>query len=276
MTPTTVYPYYAQTGPYKPFGTPAKAGEVIKGNKFCTTCIMRSRPDGSDPELLAWGVRNPWGMAFDTKGDLYVADLCMKEKGDRSVGEDPGKVWHIKKAREPFGSVTTPDWYGFPEIAGGGLPVWDDKHAPNRGVRAKPLKDPPPWAGPAAWLTEPHAVHGKLDFCRFDAFGRKGKMFLCIFGAYYPLNSMRPEHRDRGFYVNCIDSETKQAETFMHNKHPGPATEHGSGGIERPVDCKFSPDGRSLYVLDFGRHVAYRSTVVAYARTGVLWKITRE
>ena len=42
------------------------------------------------------------------------------------------------------------------------------------------------------------------------------------------------------------------------------------------MDCKFHPDGKSLYVLDFGRHVAYRSTVVAYARTGVLWKITRE
>ena len=276
--PTSVYPYNVATGPYKPFGTPAKAGEVIKGEKFCSTCVMRSRPDGSEPELLAWGVRCPWGMAFDEKGDLYVIDLCMEEKGGRAVAEDPGKIWHIKKAREPFGSVTTPDWYGFPEIAGDGLPVGHEKHHPNRGVPPKPLlKDPPPWAGPAAWLTPPHSAHGKLDFCRSDNFGdQRGRMFLCIFGTYYPLNSIRPEHMDRGFAVQSIDLETKQCDAFMHNRHVGPATEHGSGGIERPVDCKFSHDGRSLYVLDFGRHPVSPKTVVAYARTGVLWKITRE
>ena len=276
--PTSVYPYNVATGPYKAFGSPARAGEVVKGQKFCSTCVMRSRPDGSEPELLAWGVRCPWGMAFDEKGDLYVIDLCMEEKGGRAVAEDPGKVWLIKKAREPFGTVTTPDWYGFPEVAGDGLPVWHEKHHPNRGVPPKPLlKDPPPWAGPAAWLPPPHSAHGKLDFCRSDNFGpQRGRMFLCIFGTYYPLNSIRPEHMDRGFAVQSIDLETKRCDTFMHNKHVGPATEHGSGGIERPVDCKFSHDGRSLYVLDFGRHPVTDKTVVAYARTGVLWKITRE
>lgn len=275
--PTTVYPYYARTGPFKPFGTPAEAGEVVRGETFCSTCIMRARPDGSDPELLAWGVRNPWGMAFDEAGDLYVADLCMEEKGDRAVAEDVSKIWHIRKAREPFGSVATPDWYGFPDIAGDGLPVWHETHLPHRGVPAKPLlQDPPPWAGPAAYLSEPHAAFGKMDFCRSDAFGHRGQMFLCQFGTYYPLNTVRPESRDRGFNLLRVDVATGQAETFAHNRHPGPATEHGSGGMERPVDCRFHPDGRSLYVLDFGRHVAYRSTVVAYARTGVLWRITRD
>ena len=275
--PTTPYPYYARTGPYKPFGTPAEAGEVVEGKTLCTTGIWRAKPDGAGVELLAWGVRNPWGMAFDEAGELYVADLCMEEKGDRAVGEDPGKIWHIKKAREPYGGVTVPDWYGFPDIAGDGLPVWHEAHRPNRGVPPKPLlRDPPAWAGPAVWLTEPHAAHGKLDFCRSDAFGHRGQMFLCLFGTYYPLNTIRPEARDRGFNVMRIDPAAKRGEVFLHNRHTGPATEHGSGGIERPVDCKFHPDGKSLYVLDFGRHVAYRSTVVAYARTGVLWKISRE
>ena len=91
-----------------------------------------------------------------------------------------------------------------------------------------------------------------------------------------PADTIRPGARDRGFNLLRVDLATGRAETFAHNRHPGPATEHGSGGMERPVDCRFHPDGRSLYVLDFGRHVATRSTVVAHARTGVLWRITRE
>jgi glucose/arabinose dehydrogenase len=275
--PTSVYPYLAETGAFKPFGVPATKGEVVKGETLCSTSVMRAQPDGSGLELLAWGVRNPWGMAFDEAGDLYVCDLCMEEKGDRAVAEDPGKVWRIKNARLPHGNVTTPDWYGFPEICGDGLPVWHEKHHPNRGQAPRPLiENPPPWAGPAAYLVEPHAALGKLDFCRSDAFGCRGQMFLCLFGTYYPLNSTRPEHQDRGFSIRRVDLGTGRAEAFLHNRHAGPATLHGSGGIERPVDCKFHPDGRSLYVLDFGRHVASHSHVVAYARTGVLWRVSRE
>lgn len=101
-------------------------------------------------------------------------------------------------------------------------------------------------------------------------------MLLCLFGTYYPLNTIRPEARDRGFNVMRIDPASQRGEVFLHDRHAGSTAEHGWGGIERPVACKFHPDGKSLYVLDFGRHVAYRGTVVAYARTGVLWKITRE
>jgi hypothetical protein len=42
------------------------------------------------------------------------------------------------------------------------------------------------------------------------------------------------------------------AEDFVTDTRPGPASNHGSGGIERPVDCRFGPDGRTLYALDFG------------------------
>jgi hypothetical protein len=41
------------------------------------------------------------------------------------------------------------------------------------------------------------------------------------------------------------------------------------------LDCKFHPDGRSLYVLDFGVTVVTKTHVVAYARTGVLWRVAR-
>ncbi|WP_437337446.1 hypothetical protein [Sorangium sp. So ce394] len=41
------------------------------------------------------------------------------------------------------------------------------------------------------------------------------------------------------------------------------------------MDCAFSPDGKSLYVLDFGNNTATRSYVVAYAHTGVIWRVTK-
>lgn len=277
--PRAAYPFLAQTGPFKPFGTPAQKGEIVKGHKFCSTGVWRCKPDGSDVELIAWGIRNPFGMAFNEDGELYISDNDMEEKGERSVAQDPDRIWHIPKAKTPHGSVTTPDWYGFPDYCADGLPVWHESHRPERGTPAEPLlQDPPPFAGPAAVLFEPHTGMGKLEFCRSNAFGpgQRGKLFQCLFGTYAPLNSPRPEHRNLGFSVVSVDVHTKKIEPFVRNKQPGPASAHpGSGGIERPVDCKFSPDGRSLYILDFGVNAVDEIHAVAHGHTGVLWRVTR-
>ncbi|MCA1685937.1 MAG: hypothetical protein LC745_08120 [Planctomycetia bacterium] len=47
-------------------------------------------------------------------------------------------------------------------------------------------------------------------------------------------------------------------------------------GLERPVDSKFSPDGKSLYVLDFGANRVMREAVTVFGHTGVLWRVTRK
>lgn len=275
--PTAPYPFLTETGPFKPYGTRAEKGEVVGGELWCNSAVWRAKPDGSEVELLAWGIRNPWGLTFDEEGDLYVADLCMEEKDPRPVGQDPSKVWRVKNARKPHGTVETPEWFGFPEIAGDGLPVWHEKHWPRRGPVPQPLiENPPPWAGPAVYLNDPHTGNGKIEYCGYDGFGRRGKLFLCQFGTYWPLNSLREEHQNNGFNVVAIDPGTGEAENFMRNRVPGPASAHpGQGGLERPVDCAFSPDGRSMYVLDFGVNAANKRNVVAYAHTGVLWRVTR-
>jgi len=276
--PTRSFPYYAETGPFKPYGVSSKKGEVIKGEKFCNSAVWRSKLDGSDVELLAWGIRNPFGMAFSEAGELYVSDNDFEEKGDRAIGEDPDRIWHIKNASKPHGTVTTPDWYGFPDLAGDGLPVWHEKHRPNRGQPAQPfLENPPKWAGPAAVLIPPHTCECRMDFSRSDAFGHRGDLFLAQFGTYAPLNTTREEALNRGFQVARVNVKTGAIETFVRNTKPGPASYHpGDGGIERPVDCKFSPDGKSLYVLDFGVNKAMRETVTVFGHTGVLWRVTRK
>lgn len=276
--PRAPYPYLVQTGPFKPFGVPATKGEVIKGELFCNSGLWRARPDGSDIELLAWGIRNPYGMAFGEDGDLYVSDNDLEEKGERAVAEDPDRIWRIKNARQPHGSVATPDWYGFPEYCADGLLAWDEKHLPLKGKAAEPLlENPPPWAGPPVFLEVPHSCMTKMDCCRSDAFGHRGELFVCEWGTLAPLNTPRAEELTHGFKVVRVDVQTGTGQTFLQNREPGPACYHpGSGGIERPVDCKFHPDGRSLYVLDFGVAKVTEGYMLAFAHTGVLWRITRD
>lgn len=276
--PTKPFPFLVETGAFKPFGVPARKGEIVRGELWCSTGVWRSTLDGERPELIAWGIRNPFGLAFAEDGTLYASDNDYEEKGERAIAQDPDRVWRIHNSRTPHGSVKELEWFGYPDIAGDGLPVWHESHRPLTGMPAEPMiENPPKWSGPAAWLCEPHTALARMDFCRGDSFGpgMRGKLFLAEFGTYAPLNSPRPEQLTNGFAVVAIDVDAGTHRVFLRNKHPGPASSKpGSGGIERPVDCKFGPDGRTLYVLDFGINAVDRSKVVGYARTGVLWRVT--
>jgi hypothetical protein len=114
----------------------------------------------------------------------------------------------------------------------------------------------------------------KMDFCRSDDFGHRGRLFACEWGTLAPMNSPRPEDLEHGFKVVAVDVDTGTAIDFAGNDRPGPASALGTGGIERPVDCAFSPDGRSLYVLDFGVARVEQAGMFAFGHTGVLWRIT--
>lgn len=274
--PRLPYPFLTETGAFKPFGTPAKAGEKIKGETKCSTGVWRCRPDGKELELLAWGIRNPFGMAINEGGDLFVSDNDYEEKGERAVADDPDRIWHIKNASKPHGTVKKPDWYGFPDICADGLPVWHKKHLPSKGKKAEPLlENPPPWAGPAAYLEEPHSCMTKMDFCTSEFFGHKDKLFACEWGTLAPLNTPDPAALTRGFKVIALDVAKGKAQDFFRNRQDGPASFKDGGGLERPVSCKFSPDGKSLFVLDFGIVKVTKGLMMSYAHTGVLWKVTK-
>lgn len=281
--PRTPVPFLVATGPFKPFGVPARKGEVVKGQFWCNSAVWRARPDGSNPELLAWGIRNPYGMAITREGNLYVGDNDFEEKGDRAIAEDPDCIWHVKNAKQPYGSVKTPDWYGFPDLCKDGKPAWAPEHLPNRGKPAEPLiENPPAWAGPAAYLEKPHSCMTQMEFCYAEAFAPyQGHLFACEWGTMAPFNTNRPEALDHGFRVIHFDPAAPpsmgQAEVFLQNSQPGPASYRpGSGGIERPVSCRFSVDGQSFYVLDFGVATVSGNLMMSFAHTGVLWRIVPE
>lgn len=274
--PLMPFPYLTATGPYKPFGTPAEKGEKIKGELWCTTGLWRSKPDGSDVELLAWGLRNPYGLAFNEDGELYASDNCMEEKGERGVAGDPDRIWHIRNARKIYGSVEKPDWYGFPELRADGVPVWDERAKPEKGQPAEQLiAELPKWAGPPVYLEKPHSAMTKMDFSTSDFFGYRGELFVTEWGTYAPLNSPHEKDKDNGFQVVRVNVKTGKSEIFLRNKQPNDSN-RPKGGIERPVDCRFHPDGKSLYVLDFGHSPVTEGLVQAYGHTGVLWKVTKK
>lgn len=125
------------------------------------------------------------------------------------------------------------------------------------------------------YLEAPHSAMCDMDVCRSDTFGYRGRLFACEWGTLAPMNSPDSADLDHGFRVICVNTSDGSAESFVHNPRPGPASAVGSGGLERPVDAKFAPDG-SLYVLDFGVSQVMEKTHLSYGHTGVLWRVVRD
>ena len=67
----------ASTGAYSPFGISTRRGERIKGITAASGSILRANRDGSNLELIAWGLRNPFRIKFDRNGRLLAANHGM-------------------------------------------------------------------------------------------------------------------------------------------------------------------------------------------------------
>ena len=63
-----------RTGAFVPFGTETTPGQVIPGSVKSSGSILRCNPDGTDLEVVAWGLRNPYGLAFDPSGRLFATE----------------------------------------------------------------------------------------------------------------------------------------------------------------------------------------------------------
>ncbi|QGU95592.1 hypothetical protein GOM49_11250 [Clostridium bovifaecis] len=56
------------TGAYSPFGIQSKTWEVVKGATKASGSILRANTDGSNLELIAWELRNPFRLKFNYDG----------------------------------------------------------------------------------------------------------------------------------------------------------------------------------------------------------------
>jgi hypothetical protein len=96
------------TGAFSPFGKPTSKNEVIRGQVPCSGSVLKLPLGGGSVELVAWGFRNPFGLAFSPDGNLFVTDNSYDTRGSRPVYGTGDILWQVK----------TGAWYGWPDYHG--------------------------------------------------------------------------------------------------------------------------------------------------------------
>ncbi|HEU0035538.1 MAG TPA: PQQ-dependent sugar dehydrogenase [Kofleriaceae bacterium] len=254
------------TGPYLPFGTPATPGQVIQGRVPCSGAVMRVRTTGGDVELVAWGFRNPFGLALDAQGSLYVTDNGYDVRGSRPVFGSADMLWRVERGQ----------WYGWPDYSEGRpltAKFYDEGGGAPHGFMLAEHPGTPP--EPAVYFAA-HSSSDGFDFSRSAAFGHVGSAFVAQFGDMAPGAGkvLAPV----GFAVVKVNPADGDIEYFARNRQDktGPASERETRGFERPIAARFDRDGKALYVVDFGILRMTDKGPQPMPGTGALWRIVRE
>jgi sugar lactone lactonase YvrE len=255
------------TGAFVPFGQATTPGQVIKGKIPCTGSILRIPLAGGNPELVAWGFRNPFGLSFNSDGKLYVTDNGLDERGSRPVWGAADAVWEIKNGL----------WYGWPDFSAGKAVFNDEEFKTPGKDKVKPvLKNYPNTPPKPAAILGVHSSSNGIDFSRTGNFGFPGEAFIAQFGDMAPGagKTLFPV----GFKIVRVNVSTGVVRDFATNKgkRNGPASWLGRGGLERPVSVKFNHAENALYVVDFGIMKTTKEGPLPQTNTGMIWKITKK
>ncbi len=254
-----------QTGAFLPYGTPSTPGQVIRGQAKANG-ILRCNADGAALEVVAWGLRNPYGLAFAPDGRLWATEHGMDSRS-RHVVADFDDFYEIREGA----------WYGWPDFCSGVRlddPRWGEGGQGREPVLAE-FPDPEPPKPFASF--EPHsAANGVAISPPHAGFGFEGDAFVALFGDLAPITTPRLM-TPVGYKVARVDMETGEVVDFAVNRIVGPASKLPQGGFERPSHCEFGPDG-ALYVVDFGEIDLAPEVggIRVQAGSGTLWRIVRE
>jgi glucose/arabinose dehydrogenase len=238
------------TGAFAPFGTPTEPGQRVPARLPCTAAVMRRGLDGSGLELVAWGLRNAFGMAFLPDGRLLAIDQGADDRGSRPVGNAPDLLFEVR----------TGAWYGWPDFIDG-RPVTDPRYAPERGPAPTPVlanheELPPP--EPALAGFPPHTAATKLAVAPAGS-DWAGDIAVACFGDEQPMTAPAGLRAERGV-----------ARVSPDGWRVGPLVRVG----ERPIDVAFDPVAGQLHMLDFGRfEVGPSGAVEAEPGSGALWRL---
>lgn len=240
-----------RTGAFSAFGTCLPAGTRIPPRVPCTASVMRCEPDGSALELVAWGVRNAYGLGFLPDGRLIATDQGSDDRGSRPIGNVPDLLFEIREGA----------WYGWPDFVGG-EPVTDDGFVPTRGeppsfVLANhgelPRPEPPLLRFPV------NAAAVKFDIAPPGSGDLAGQLVVALFGDERPMTG--PAGPRVGRSLVRVDPRDWSMHPF-------------AGGFSRPIDVRFSPADGAAYVLDFGEfEMTEGGGLAARAASGGLWRL---
>src|SRR3954465_10383191 len=112
----------ATTAPFSPFNDTSTPRIRLAGRVPCTSAGLRCRPDGSGLSLVAWGLRNAFGLGFLPDGRLLATDQGADDRGSRPIGHAPDSLYVVKAG----------SWYGWPDFVCG-RPVTDAEFRPQHG-----------------------------------------------------------------------------------------------------------------------------------------------
>jgi glucose/arabinose dehydrogenase len=237
---------HVTTGAFTQFGTVQPEGTRVPAALPCTSAVMRSDPDGSNLELVAWGVRNGFGLLFLPDGRLICTDQGSDDRGSRPVGNVPELMYEIIEGR----------WYGWPDFIGG-VPISDPRFKPEVGEAPEFIlsnHDELPAPEPAVLEITTHAAACKM------ANTPDGRIVIALFGDEIPM--VAPSGPKAGRALGVVDPSDWSYEEI---KTPD---------LKRPIDVKFDADG-DLYVLDFGLFEPTKTTMEAIPGSGGIWKAPR-
>ncbi|MDR7871188.1 MAG: PQQ-dependent sugar dehydrogenase [Tissierellaceae bacterium] len=254
---------YTCTGAYSPFGVPTTPYEIVKGITRASGSILRANLDGSDIELIAWGLRNPFRLKFDRFNRLFSTNHGSDVRGSRPIDNSP----------DEFQLITPGTWYGWPDFTGG-LPVTlsifkpEGEAQPTFLLAEHPMTPPKPFS-----LFTPHSAIMGFDF-NYSNFGPYGDAYIAEFGSEAPETTGGKPLPNVGHRVSRINMQTGDVSTFAINKSGFAASYTGEGGFERPIDVVFGPD-KAMYVVDFGVSPEDEPDEF-YPKSGVIWKISKD
>jgi glucose/arabinose dehydrogenase len=236
----------AVTGAFSPFGTPSRAGQEVKAQLPCTAAVMRCRLNGSHLELVAWGLRNAYGIGFLDDGRLLAIDQGADDRGSRPIGNAPDVLFEVVKDA----------WYGWPDYIGG-VEITSSRFRAETGAQAKFLIAnhsalPLPRAGLFSFA--PHAAATKF-------ISNGGQLYVALFGDERPMTA--PAGPRAGRSIVRLDMN----DWSLHQIIGDP--------LQRPIDVGLGPRDSSLYALDFGHfEMASGGRLMAKPGSGGLWRIS--
>jgi glucose/arabinose dehydrogenase len=269
----------ATTGAFVPFGNTTTEGQVVKGNLLCNGCVISANPDGSDIQLEAWGLRNPFGLAFNEEGKLFASDNGADERGIRPIKNDDDKFQEIRL------NATEPPFYGWPDFFGNAEPVTDPKFQSPRanGTQLQFLMQNHPEVEKPLALIDLAAATTGVQFPGQE-FGLEGKALVGEFGTMAPTT-----HSPQGAIQQALEGRTIIGQKVIAlDLNTGNYTDFVSLNAPdlsfRPVGLTYNQDENALYLVTIGKaeiKVQLPSGEAlpypipwAYPFTGAVWKIT--
>lgn len=273
------------TGAFKSFGNSTAKSEKIKGDLFCTACILSTKPDGTDLKVVAWGIRDPEGLAFDNDGKLVVTVQGNDERGSRPIANDHDRIYKIDVSN----TTGLGKFYGWPDFAFAGgknnqtMPVTNpifhsDKNNQSIGLL---LANPPPVEkkvfADAGWgsivtqevLSNNNSTNNitSNNNNNNNKFGYNGKIFFAERGSYAPITKTSSSsgpmksviennntiigqvvpgtNNTIGQKIVMLDSKTGKLDNFLSLKKPDPTF--------RPIGIAFSNDANDMYISSIGK-----------------------